>query len=100
MWGAQPLTQGMTGHQLTQLAGQQAVLTQRQPGLGLIFHRGQPLLLQPGDRGLGEQGVGEVRQWRAPPHPPGVCPPPAPPPRSPPPPPPPPPGPLTPPPPP
>ncbi len=66
MCGAQPLTQGMTGHQLTQLAGQQAVLTQCQPGLGLLFHRGQPLLLQPGDRGLGEQGVGEVRQWRAP----------------------------------
>jgi hypothetical protein len=41
------------------------MLAQRQPGLGLLFQRGQPLLLQPRDRGLSERGVGEVRQRRA-----------------------------------
>src|SRR5215470_4622239 len=57
----------MTGHQLAELAGQEAVLAQRQPGLGLSFHRGQPLLLQPRDRRLSKHGVGEVRQRWAPP---------------------------------
>ena len=63
--GAQSLPQRVTGHQLAELAGQQAVLAQRQPGLGVVFHRDQPLLLQPRDRRLGEQRVGEVRQRRA-----------------------------------
>ena len=67
MRGAQPLPQRMTGYQLAELAGQQAVLAQRQPGLGVVFHRDQPLLLQPRDRRLGEQRVGEFRQRRAPP---------------------------------
>ena len=43
------------------------MLAQRQPGLGLIFQRDQPLLLQPHDRRLSEHGVGEIRQRRAPP---------------------------------
>ncbi len=62
---AQPLAQRMAGHQLAELTGQQAVLAQRQPGLGLLFQRGQPLLLQPRDRRLSKHGVGEVRQRRA-----------------------------------
>lgn len=57
----------MTGYQLAELTSEQAVLAQRQPGLGLTFQRGQPLLLQPRDRRLSEHGVGEVRQRRAPP---------------------------------
>src|SRR5215475_1502697 len=55
----------MTGYQLAELTSEQAVLAQRQPGLGLIFQRGQPLFLQPRDRRLSEHGVGEVRQRRA-----------------------------------
>ena len=62
---AQPLPQRMIGDQLSELTGQQAVLAQRQPHLGLCFQRGQPLLLQPCDRRPGEHGVGEVRQRRA-----------------------------------
>ena len=67
MGGAEPLPQRMTGHQFAELTGQQAVLAQRQPRLGLLFQRDQPLLLQPRDRRLSKHGVGEVRQRRAPP---------------------------------
>src|SRR5215472_13121130 len=55
----------MTGYQLAELTSEQAVLAQRQPSLGLIFQRGQPLLLQPRDGRLSKHGVGEVRQRRA-----------------------------------
>jgi hypothetical protein len=44
----------MTGYKLAEFADQQAMLAQRDPDLGLLFQRGQPLLLQPRDRRLGE----------------------------------------------
>ena len=45
MCGAEPLPERMIGHQLAELTGQQAVLAQRQPDLGLLFQRDQSLLL-------------------------------------------------------
>ena len=65
MRGAQPLPQRMIGHQFAQLTGQQAVLAQRQPSLGLLLQRDQPSLLQPRDRRPGKHGVGEIRERRA-----------------------------------
>ena len=65
MCGAEPFPERMIGHQLTELTGQQAVLAQRQPDLGLLLQRDQPLLLQPRDRCPNEHGVGEIRQRRA-----------------------------------
>ena len=67
MCGPQPLTQRMPRHQVAQLPGEQGVLAQLQPGLGVLFHGGQALLLQPGDRRPGELLVGEVGERRAPP---------------------------------
>jgi hypothetical protein len=43
--GTEPFPERMIGHQLAELTGQQAVLAQRQPDLGLLFQRDQPLLL-------------------------------------------------------
>jgi hypothetical protein len=53
----------MIGHQLAELTGQQAVLAQRQPDLGLLFQRDQPLLLglrQPARNGTPEPQVTPV----------------------------------------
>jgi hypothetical protein len=65
--GAQPLAQRMASHQVAELTGEQAVLAERQPRLGKVLHRHQPLFLKPRDRQLSEHGVGEVGQRRSPP---------------------------------
>ncbi len=63
--GAQSLSQRISGHQLTQLVGQQAMLTQLESSLGMELLRRQPLLLQPGDGGPREFLHAEVGQRRA-----------------------------------
>src|SRR6266545_4048436 len=63
--GAQSLSQRISGHQLTQLVGQQAMLAQLESSLGMELQRRQPLLVQPGDGGLGEFLLAEVGQRRA-----------------------------------
>ncbi|GAA3133213.1 hypothetical protein GCM10020001_064600 [Nonomuraea salmonea] len=63
--GAQPLAQGMAAYEVAQLAHEQPVLSQLQPGLGVLLQRGQPLLLQAVHGRPGELLVGEVRVRRA-----------------------------------
>ncbi|MGX1133907.1 hypothetical protein RKD49_006097 [Streptomyces glaucescens] len=63
----QPLAQRMGGDQRREFAHQQAVLTEVETRLQVLLDRGQPLLLQPGDRGPYEGFTGEVRERRPPP---------------------------------
>lgn len=65
--GTKPLPQRIPSDEVTELAGQQAVLPEREPRLGPFLQRDQPFLRQPLDRRPGERLVGEVGQRRTPP---------------------------------
>ncbi|SNS53512.1 hypothetical protein SAMN05443665_1005233 [Actinomadura meyerae] len=58
--GAQPFAQRMQGHGLGELGRDRGVLAQFEPRLGEGLQRGEAALLQRGDGRPGERGVGEV----------------------------------------
>ena len=64
---AQPLPQGMRGHQRHQLHGERLVPAKTQRRLDLVFDGGQAKLIQPRRLGPGEGRIAYVGQRRAPP---------------------------------
>ena len=66
--GAQPLARGVLADERLELGDQGRVAAERQIGLDALLERQQPELVEPGDLGLRELLVGEVRERRAAPH--------------------------------
>ncbi len=63
----------MLGDECLELSHQLVVATEREVGVDPQLHRGQPDLLEPGDRRLGETLVDEVRERWTPPQGEGVA---------------------------
>jgi hypothetical protein len=68
----QPLTEGMRPDQLLNLRDELAMSPERKVGLDALLERGQPQLLQRGDRSLGEWLVREICEGRPSPQAQGV----------------------------